>query len=388
MNERADLDVAVLGGGPIGLACALMLAREGFRPVVFDARLPAAAHADRRLLALSRGSWQTLAPLLGERRPPRAPIIDVHVSSAGEFGTTLLRANEIDAPGGEPLGATVYYGDLHAALNDAAQAEPGVRIERPAHVRQIRPLGDCVELDIDSSDGACTTRRAAVAIHAEGSPPAAADAPTAWALLAELRLRGTEPGVAFERFTREGPLALLPAPSAVAGEPAWSLVWCMDEEQARRRASLDSDRLRAELQRAVGPRIAEVLALSPARAAPLPQVVRERVADGRLAWIGNAAQTLHPVAGQGMNLGLRDARTLVDCLTERASDPVQALASFAARRRGDRALIAQITRWMPPAFATRALPAALLRSAGLTAMNLAPPLRHRWARLLMFGVRS
>jgi len=162
----------------------------------------------------------------------------------------------------------------------------------------------------------------------------------------------------------------------------------MDEAQARRRASLDSDHLRAELQRAVGPRIAEVLTLSPARAAPLPQVVRERVAAGRLAWIGNAAQTLHPVAGQGMNLGLRDARTLVDCLIERANDPVQALASFAARRRGDRALITQITRWMPSAFATRALPAALLRSAGLTAMNLAPPLRRRWARLLMFGVRS
>jgi 2-octaprenyl-6-methoxyphenol hydroxylase len=85
---------------------------------------------------------------------------------------------------------------------------------------------------------------------------------------------------------------------------------------------------------------------------------------------------------------LRDARTLVDCLTECADDSRQALAQFAARRSGDRALIAGITRWMPAAFATRALPAALLRSAGLTAMNLAPPLRHAWARLLMFGVRS
>lgn len=388
MNERTDLDIAVLGGGPIGLACALLLARAGLRPVVFDARLPAAAHADRRLLALSRGSWQTLAPLLGGRLPPRAPIVDVHVSSAGEFGTTLLRADEIDAHSGEPLGATVYYGDLHAALNDAAQHARGLRIERPVHVRQVRQAGTCVELDIDRGDSAQSTQRVALAIHAEGSPPASAETPTAWALLADLRLRGAGAGMAFERFTREGPLALLPAPASAADGPAWSLVWCMDEAQARRRAALDLDRLRAELQRAVGPRIAEVASLSPARALPLPQIVRERVADGRLAWIGNAAQTLHPVAGQGMNLGLRDARTLVDCLTEQANEPLQALAQFAARRRGDRALIAQITRWMPPAFATRALPAALLRSAGLTAMNLAPPLRHAWARLLMFGVRS
>jgi 2-octaprenyl-6-methoxyphenol hydroxylase len=162
----------------------------------------------------------------------------------------------------------------------------------------------------------------------------------------------------------------------------------MDETQANRRASLDPAALRDELQRAIGPRIAQVQALSTPRAVPLPQIVRDRVADGRLAWIGNAAQTLHPVAGQGMNLGLRDACTLVDCLAESTDDPARALETFAARRRADRALIAQLTRWLPPAFATRALPAALLRSAGLTAMNLAPPLRQQWARLLMFGMRS
>jgi 2-octaprenyl-6-methoxyphenol hydroxylase len=386
MNDRNGLDIAILGGGPIGLACALLLARAGLGPVIYDARLPAATQMDRRLLALSRGSWQTLSSLLADRLPPRASIVDVHVSSAGEFGATLLRADEIDPHGGAPLGATVHYGALHAALNAAVEAQPVIRIERPVHVRQVRQCGDRVELDLDDADGHPQTRHAAVAIHAEGSPPASPGTPTAWALLADLRLHGTAAGVAFERFTREGPLALLPAPGADG--PAWSLVWCMDETQANRRASLDPAALRDELQRAIGPRIAQVQALSTPRAVPLPQIVRDRVADGRLAWIGNAAQTLHPVAGQGMNLGLRDACTLVDCLAESTDDPARALETFAARRRADRALIAQLTRWLPPVFATRALPAALLRSAGLTAMNLAPPLRQQWARLLMFGMRS
>lgn len=422
-------DIAVLGGGPIGLVTAILLARAGFAPTVYDARPVAAARDDRRLLALSRGTWQVLEPLLGARAPTVAPIVDVHVSSAGEFGTTLLRAADIDRRVPEPLGATVFYGDLVSALAEAAQAEPGVATRRPQKVARVLQRFDAVDLDLElaatgpAAPGTDTMadaqalaasstplQPAALAIHAEGSPgsaqrnaarggghsaadsaakSAANSAATAWAITGELALRGPHTGTAFERFTREGPLALLPAPAAAgAAGPRWSLVWCMDETQAQRRGSLGDAAFADELQRAIGPRIAQVGALSPRRVVPLPQQVRDRIVEHRVVWIGNAAQTLHPVAGQGLNLGLRDALTLVDCLRDSRDDLPAALTHYARRRAGDRTVVRTLTRWMPPLFATRALPVAMARTLGLTAMDLVPPLRREWARLLMFGVRQ
>jgi 2-octaprenyl-6-methoxyphenol hydroxylase len=384
--------IALLGGGPIGLAAAMLLARAGFAPTVFDARPLEAARGDSRLLALSRGTLQLLKPLLGTQMPRMAPILDVHVSSAGDFGATHIGARDFahDTPSApaspEPLGATVYYGDLVGALAAAAAAEPGVSVRRPLRVTQVEPHGAGVTLHLQADDGAASTTDVALAVHAEGSPASEGAAPaTAWALTADLQLLGPAAGDAFERFTREGPLALLPAPSTRG--PAWSLVWCMDEAAARTRGALDDTAFRSALQAAVGPRIAQVGAIGPRRAVPLPQQTRLQIAEQRVAWIGNAAQTLHPVAGQGLNLGLRDAVTLVDALVRERADLPAALRSYGQRRQLDRALVSRITRWMPPLFGTRALPVALARSIGLTAMDLVPALRREWARLLMFGVR-
>ena len=394
----ASTDIAILGGGPIGLITAILLARRGFAPVVFDARPLEIARGDRRLLALSRGSWQVLQPLLGVHLPRSAPITDVYVSSAGEFGVTHLQARDIDARAGgtaEPLGITVYYGDLLAALSAAAQAQPGVMLQRPVQVTQVNQRFDAVELELMHGDGTRSVAGAALAIHAEGSPQGnaaqSASAATAatvhdWALIGDVQLSGPSPGSAYERFTRDGPLALLPAPSNEG--PRWSLVWCMGEAAAQRRGALGDASFRAELQQAVGPRIARVEACAPRRAVPLPQQVRAGIAEHRLVWIGNAAQTLHPVAGQGLNLGLRDALTLVDCLSDARDDIPAALAHYRRRRIADRRLVRGLTRLMPPLFASQAAPVALARSLGLTAMDLLPPLRRQWARLLMFGLRD
>jgi 2-octaprenyl-6-methoxyphenol hydroxylase len=386
-------DIAILGGGPIGLATAILLARHGFAPVVFDARPLDAARTDRRLLALSRGSWQVLQPLLGEHQPRTAPILDVHVSSAGEFGVTHLQARDIDARAtgaSDPLGVTVYYGDLLIALTAAAQAEPGLRLQRPVQVTRVNQRNDAVELELSSSADVRSISSAALAIHAEGSPQGvggkAAEPVRDWALIGDVQLSGPTPGSAYERFTRDGPLALLPAPSTDG--PRWSLVWCMDEVAVQRRGAMGDAAFRAELQQALGPRIARVEACTPRRAVPLPQQARTHVAEHRLVWIGNAAQTLHPVAGQGLNLGLRDALTLVDCLVNSRADFPTALAQYRRRRSADRNLMRGLTRFMPPLFASRAVPVALARSLGLTAMDLVPPLRRQWARLLMFGLRD
>jgi 2-octaprenyl-6-methoxyphenol hydroxylase len=259
-------------------------------------------------------------------------------------------------------------------------------VRRPLRVARVEPHVDGVTLHLLADDGTASTTHVALAVHAEGSPSGeGAASATAWALTADLQLLGPAAGDAFERFTREGPLALLPAPSSRG--PAWSLVWCMDETAARARGALDDHAFRSALQAAIGPRIAQVSAVGPRRAVPLPQQTRLQIAEQRVAWIGNAAQTLHPVAGQGLNLGLRDAVTLVDALVRERADLPAALRAFAQRRQLDRALVSRITRWMPPLFGTRALPVALARSVGLTALDLVPALRREWARLLMFGVR-
>jgi 2-octaprenyl-6-methoxyphenol hydroxylase len=373
------LPIVISGGGPTGLACALLLAQRGLASVLVESRAPEAARRDRRLLALARGSWDLLEPALAPALPPRAPITEVHISSAGEFGVTRLSAAD---HGGTPLGATVHYGDLLDALAGAAHAQRLIELRQGRQVATVAQKPERVDVTLD--DG--TVLAAALIVHAEGAAPAPAHAAAPpWALIAEVCLQGPATGTAFERFTREGPLALLPAPAARG--PVWSLVWCADEAGVQRRRALPDNALRAELQQAIGVRLARVTAVGDQRAAyPLPARRRERLVEHRAVWLGNAAQTLHPVAGQGFNLALRDCAVLAAVLGA-ADEPSHALAQYARRRRADRAAIDAVTRLLPPLFASRAAPLAVARMAALAALDLLPPLRREWAQLLMFGVR-
>ncbi len=378
-------DAIIIGGGPIGLACAALLARHAMASVVIDARPLEQARADGRLLALSRGTWDILAPILGPNLPPRAPIREVLVSSAGDFGATRISAADFD---GAELGATVLYGDLLAALATAVAAQPSIEVVRPMNVTEVRQRPDGVEVAL--ADG--SRRNADLAVRAEGAPDRRDETSSAWALLADLRLlpaRDDLPaGAAFERFTREGPLALLPTPRTPGGGGGRSLalVWCMDEAAARRRAQLADADLIADLQLQIGSRIGRVAAIGPRRAAPLPQRLREQVHSHRVVALGNAAQTLHPVAGQGFNLGVRDCATLADELAQDVDAP-EALARYGARRRFDRTAITTLTGSLPAIFASRFAPLALARGLGLAMLDAAPALRREFAQLLMFGVR-
>jgi 2-octaprenyl-6-methoxyphenol hydroxylase len=377
--------VAILGGGPAGLACALLLAQHDRRCVVFDAQPAGHAHADRRLLALSRGSWHILQPLVAEL-PPRAPITDVYVSSSGEFGSTHISADDFD---GAELGATVFYGELVAALDAAAAASPAITLRRPQRVREIQQAPGSVRVLCDGAP----VLEASFAIRAEGGPPLAdsdepararASVDVAEALVGDVTVSGVLTGAAFERFTREGPLALLPRP----GTPSVrSLVWCMSQDAAARRLAQPDAVLRDDLQAALGARIGKIVALGALHRYRLYERVRTEVQAHRCVAIGNAAQTLHPVAGQGFNLALRDCASLLDCLVVHGDDAPAALADYARRRRRDRATIATVTHWLPHIFATRFAPVAFARALGLTALDLVPRLRNQLAQLLMFGVR-
>ena len=384
----------IMGGGPVGLALALMLARRAVRSIVVDGRTLEQAQADRRLLALSRGTLQLLAPLIDVAALSVAPIRSVVVSSAGEFGRVGIGADDL---GPEPLGVTIRYGDLLEPLARACVGNPNLEVRRPCRLTAVRQQPQQVVAELEG--GVCM---APLLINAEGTPVPATDAASTSpvALIADAWIDGPASGTAFERFTREGPLALLPLPHGAPGGPRdpglpagaqpMALVWCMPQQAAERRRQLPDADFLAELQQSFG-RSGRLLRVGPRTAYVLHQQAREQLHEHRVVWIGNAAQTLHPVAGQGLNLGMRDAAALADQLAQAgaaARDPVTVLDDYARRRRADRAAIVLLTRTMPGLFATRAAPVALGRSLALTALSAFPDARRQFARLLMFGVRS
>ena len=379
MNSRHPelrAPVAILGAGPIGLACAVLLAQRGIDTEVVDARSLEQACRDRRLLALSDGTLQILYGLLGKAFSPFAPIHEVHVSSAGEFGTTRLSRADV---GGTELGATAWYADLVQALARAAAAQPSVRMRRPCRVIGLEQRADSVLVQLDSGGPIV----APVAINAEGAaPPTGRPGPIA--ILADLDVSGLAPGVAVERFTRSGPLALLPVPQSHSR----SMIWCLDHDSAQQMLALSDSDFRAQIQTMLGSRIGRVSRVGPRTPFSLVQQRRGRVREHRAVYIGNAAQSLHPMAGQGFNLSMRDCACLADCLAACPDDADTALNRYGAARYADRFAISGFTGWLPRTFAARSAPLAAARSASLLAIDLAAPLRRALASLLMYGLRS
>ncbi|HUD24975.1 MAG TPA: FAD-dependent monooxygenase [Burkholderiaceae bacterium] len=371
--------VAILGAGPIGLACALLLSARGIGSQLLDARSLEQARQDRRLLALSRGTVQLLTGLLGGDFAPMARILDVHVSSAGQFGATRLTSRDF---GGNALGATVWYADLVQALARAAQADPDIVVRRPCRVVALEQRLDSVLLRLDSAEPI----EATIAINAEGSP-AGGDGAAAVALLCEVDVQGLAPDTAVERFTREGPLALLPVPDAATAGDRKSMIWCLDRTIAQQRMALGEDEFARKIQATLGPRSGRVACVGPRSQFPLSPQNRPRLREHRLVHIGNAAQSLHPVAGQGFNLGMRDCVCLADCLARTPRDPVSALSRYESTRKTDRVAISYLTGALPGLFAARGAPIAIARSIALTALDLAGPARRTLSSVLMFGVR-
>lgn len=376
--------IAIVGGGPVGLALALLLARRDVPSVVYDARALDEARRDRRLLALSRGTLDVLAGVAVLPATALAPIRTVVVSSRGEFGRTVIDAQELE---GRPLGATMRYGDLLTALADACARQPAIRVERPVAVTALRQSPDAVE--VQRTEGASLHP---LAVNAEGLAPARIGATAAQhALVADVDVEGAPAGTAYERFTRDGPLALLPLPGGSAsGVRTLSLVWCMPAAEADRRDALGDAALLAELQEQFGTRSGRVRAVRARGRYPLFEFARDEVREHRVVHVGNAAQTLHPVAGQGLNLGVRDCVTLADVVGAAwadRTDPLARLGEYERRRRLDRLAVRAVTQVAPGFFATRFAPVAVLRSAGLTTLSIFPNLRTEFARFLMFGVR-
>ncbi|HYF59830.1 MAG TPA: FAD-dependent monooxygenase [Burkholderiaceae bacterium] len=315
-----------------------------------------------RTLALSDGSRRLLERIAS--MPPAGTIRRVEVSLLGHAGRTRIDAADLRAPA---LGHVVRYGALLDALRRAAAAHawapPGASSDADADPAPT------VHADGDAGDDA--------AVREFGQSALLGDVVAA-------RAGADRRSSAFERFTPDGPLALLPLP-----EPGrWTMVWCDRAERCEARLALPRDALAAELRARFGDALGPLAVDGPLAVAPLVRRARRRTSGEREAWIGNAAQALHPVAGQGLNLGLRDAFELADALAPvalRGRPLADALDGWRRDRRADRATTIALTDLMAASF-TWPL-ARGLQSPLLALLDLVPPLRRPLAAQLMFGRR-
>lgn len=385
MSEH-DFDVAILGGGPTGCALALMLARSGGKPdriALFQSDQAASygyePEKDPRVLAINHGSRVLLESL--QAFPSIAATIQtIHVSQRGRLGRTVIRHSDFDVP---QLGCVVRYAQLHAALNQAVAAA-GIRVL----------AGPAAQISGQDATGVTlvqgeTTLTASLVVQADGRPNKEVNRTyTQMALLTQARASLPRRGWAFERFTREGPLAVLPHPEA---QDHQSIVWCCTPERAAHLQTLSAADFSRALTDMFGTRLGTLTVERPVAAFPLVLNLNEQPVSGRRVSIGNAAQTLHPVAGQGLNLGLRDAATLAfalrSWLPRATDDPVLALSRFEQLRKPDRTVTVHLTDLMSRAFTTGWPIVEHAAGLALLGMDMLPALRAPLARHLLQGMR-
>jgi len=404
-----EFDIIILGAGPVGTTLALLLAGSRHRVLLVEQREFAAGLQDPRALALSEGARQLLDP---ENAWPKAgsagdgrctPIESIHISQAGGFGRTLIDRENYRIPA---LGYVVRYGALMACLQQAfskalqrcdgqlvclekTSARP---IDAPSadHDAPHDPMGFWRNIELTGNGDPCTVRTRLI-VHAEGTPPDNSKGVIARgygqrAILFEAGLAKPHGQRAWERFTPQGPLALLPVDGA--GGKRVSVVYTVPETDAETLLALNDVEILERIQQAIGPQ-AQFTDVGSRASFPLKLRLRQPAVAKRELWIGNAAQTLHPVSGQGFNLGLRDAAMLAQAL-RLALDPGSApvLDRYARSRQMDRWGAAGFTDGIVRTFSTPFPALNAVRGIALSALDLISPLRHFVARRMIWGARA
>jgi 2-octaprenyl-6-methoxyphenol hydroxylase len=388
MSACADFDIVIAGGGMVGASLALALAGLPLRTLVVEATPPADAAQpsyDDRATAIAESSRRILAGIgcWPELATTAAPIREVHVSERGAFGVTRLRAAE---HGLASFGHVVENRALGQALWRRLKLQPGVTIRVPARVTGLAQEDDGVTVTIDAGDGGMTSVRARLLVAADGArSPTRALAGIGHetrdyhqvAVIANISPAQDHGGTAFERFTSSGPLAVLPLARGRA-----TIVWTLPPERAATVVALDDEAFLAELQRAFGYRLGVLRKAGRRASYPLSLVQAQAWHAGRVVLAGNAAHGIHPVAGQGFNLGLRDAAALAELVARHPADPGQAaiLEEYAEWRDADRARTVRDTDSLVQVFTSELATLRAGRRLGLVGLDLLPPARAMVAR--------
>jgi 2-octaprenyl-6-methoxyphenol hydroxylase len=383
-----EVDVAIVGGGMVGASFALALRSTGLRVLLVE-NVPADSASqpsfDERTTALGNGSRQIFETLgvWSAMQPESAPIRSIHVSDAGRFGVARLDARE---QGIDAFGYVVPNRVIGRVLWQALRDSPNLSLAVPAKLEAASQIDDAVVLDVVTG-GRRETVRAAVAVAADGagsvlraSAGLAADVEDYDQVAIVLNAATDRPGhgEAFERFTPSGPLAVLP----VAGG-GYAVIWAAKPDRAAELMALDEGAFADELLAAFGWRAGRWNRIGRRHTYPLTLSRAADTVAGRIVLIGNAAQALHPVAGQGFNLGLRDAATLAEMLARAAERPdfPELLTRFAAWRAEDRKGVTQFTDGLVKLFGSQLPGVGALRNVGLLLFDLSPTAKRALSRV-------
>lgn len=384
-----EFDVAIVGGGMVGASCALALAGSGRAVVLIEGIAPDSAAQpsfDERTTALGNASRRIFEGLgiWGALEPQAAAIRAIHVSEAGRFGFARLDAA---AQGIDAFGYVVANRVIGAALWKALAHAPAVSVRVPARPESVAIESDAVTLTLSNAAGERERLRARLVVAADGAHSvvrAAAGIEAAVedygqvALVMNIKADRAHDGTAFERFTSAGPLAVLPLPDG-----SFTVVWTVAPARAKELLACNDADFLDELQRCFGWRAGRFVQVGRRASYPL-HLTRAAASVGlRTALIGNAAQALHPVAGQGFNLGLRDAAMLAELIAAGDEDPggAQLLRQFADWRARDRSGVIRFTDGLIKLFGDGRRGVGMLRNLGLLLFDLAPPAKSALARV-------
>ena len=380
-------DAVIIGAGPVGATLALAIAGHDLDVVALDARTPGETPRGDRSLALSHGSrlilervgvWTPLARVDGAV----TPITTIDVSQAGGFGMTRLEAADHRI---EALGYVVSYAALQAAL-DAGLARAGVDVRYATEA--IGVSGSAMHATVSLADTSTIAARLAVVADGAGTSVAGIRRTRhdygQVALIASVWLDAPPSGVAYERFTGEGPMALLPE------RDHYGLVWTMRPDEGEAMLALDERAFLSALSARFGTRVTGFRRVASRRVFPLALERAKPIVSTRSAVIGNAAQQLHPVAGQGFNLGLRDAwelaETILDTPRESIGSPAM-LARHARRRSRDREAGIAFTHGLIRTFGNDRAAIRWPRGVALALLDATPPAKRAFTRAMLFGLK-
>jgi 2-octaprenyl-6-methoxyphenol hydroxylase len=385
---NAEYDIAIIGGGPVGAALALALRNSKLKVCVLEARPAQTGSSDARALALSYGSrllldrlgvWNTLQSV--------SPIRNIHISQRQSFGRAVLRATEMKVP---ELGYVLPYTSLQDALTHALQNGDVASIFG-ASVTQLNNQTDHAVVAYQQN-GTEHTLHARLAVVADGGkllarqhPPEVHDYGQS-ALITHITCSAPLAGMAYERFTPQGPLALLPFKNG------YELVWTAPHQAAQEMLTWDDAKFLRELQQHFGDRIGDFLTVGRRTSFTLGlKRAPHLIPMPHTVLLGNAAQTMHPVAGQGFNMGLRDAWELAQYILDATSETLGSeamLAAYCTDRRTDREAGIRFTDGLVKLFSNDMPVLSAGRAAALTALDCLPFVKRFVAKRMMFGANG